>query len=106
MDMNYIGSLANTLNPFVVYGLPALLTLGVILHRARVVTLPRPLVLICWYSVVGLASMWLLFHIIYYTGRNPRDSGLVTIARIIGFAPVYLCAVILLFIYPKKPPSA
>lgn len=65
--------------------------------------LPRALLLIGWYSAVGLAVTWLGFHVLYYLTHNPRDSGLVTIARILGFAPVYVGALIVVFMYPKKP---
>lgn len=106
MNTDSIAALSNTLNPFVVYGFAAFLTLLVVLNRTQLITLPRPLVLICWYIVVGLAVLWLLFHIVYFFTHNPRDAGLVAIALALSFTPVYLCALILLFMYPKKRPPA
>jgi hypothetical protein len=106
MSMNDIGALMSKLNVFVVYGLAAGLTLLVIVHRVRLVRLPRALVLGCWYAVVAMAFSWLGFHVVYLLSHNPRDSGLAAIARILAFVPIYVCALIVLFMYPKKQLSA
>jgi small neutral amino acid transporter SnatA (MarC family) len=92
------------LNPFVIYGFAVFLTLLVILRRTRPLALPRPLALISWYTVLALAVSWLVFHIAYFLNHDPRDVGLAVIGRILGFTPVYVCALIVLFMYPRKTP--
>jgi hypothetical protein len=106
MNMDSIRAHLNELNAFVIYGFAAFFTLLVILNRSRQITLPRPLVLIGWYTVVMLAVSWLLFHLIYFFTHSPRDGGLVLIAGTLSFIPVYVCALIVLFMYPKKTTDA
>jgi len=105
VNMESIGALTSSLNPFVVYGFAVFLTLLVILNRARLVILPRPLVLVSWYTVVVLAVSWLLFHGVYIFTHDAGRSRLVSFALILSFSPVYVCALIVLFMYPRKPPS-
>ena len=106
MSMNDIGALIGKLNVFVVYGLAVVLTALVSVHRLGLARLPRALVLGCWYAVVAMAFSWLAFHVAYFLTHNPRDSGLAAIARMLSFVPVYVCALIVLFMYPKKQLSA
>ncbi|VXC63702.1 membrane hypothetical protein [Massilia sp. 9I] len=102
VNMNSIGALTSKLDIFYVYGFTAFLTLLVILHKLRLVVLPRPLILFSWYGVVGLAASWLAFHSLYFFSHHEGASRLVTYALIFSFIPVYICALVLLFIYPKK----
>ena len=104
MNIDSIGKYIWQLDPFLVYGFAIFLTLLVISNRTRLVTLPRPLVLFSWYAVIAIAVSWLLFHFVYLLSHDSRDVGLAVIARILQFSPVYLCALIVLFMYPKKIP--
>ena len=100
--MDFIGGLSNTLNPFVIYSVSALLTLLVILDRRKKIALPRIIILVSWYLVITIAVLWLLFHIAYMLKHEDGASRLVAYSLIFSFLPVYICAGILLFIYPRR----
>lgn len=106
MKIDSIEAFIYALNPFFIYGLTILLTLVVVLNRLRVVKLPRSLVVLSWYAVVVLALSWLLFHVVSLLNSGSQIVGLASIARMLQFVPIYICAVIVLFMYPKKKRTA
>lgn len=100
--MSSVEEFIYAVNPYTVYGFTILLTLLVILNRTPILTLPRSLVMVSWYSVVTLALSWLFFHIASLFNSQSQIVGLAVVARMLQFVPVYVCALIVLFMYPKK----
>lgn len=90
------------INPFLIYGFIILLTLVVVSNKMRLIMLPRLVVTISWFVVIGFALSWLLFHVFALLGTHSQITGLAVIARILQYIPVYICAAVVLFMYPKK----
>lgn len=86
----------------VVYGVVAVLTLLVILRKARLIKLPRQFALVTWYAVIVIGLSWLLFFSVYMFLHHDGSSRLAGLAYILSFTPVYICGLVLLFAYPKK----
>jgi len=64
----------------VVYGVVAVLTLLVILRKARLIKLPRPFALVTWYAVIVIGSSWLLFFSVYMFLHHDGPSRLAALA--------------------------
>lgn len=99
-----IAYLLGSLNIYLIYGTAAALTVVPILYRTGLLRVPRLVALACWYAVILMALSWLAFHAAYFATHDPRDSGLGTLARTLAFVPVYVCALVTAFAYPKKRP--
>lgn len=102
MTLDDIASILGSLNIYLIYGAAAVLTVILILNRLDVLMVPRQVALICWYGIILMALSWLAFHAAYYATHDPRDSGLATLAGVLAFVPVYVCALIAAFVYPKN----
>ena len=105
MTLDDIAYMLGSLNIYIIYGTAAALTVVPILYRTGLLRVPRPLALVCWYAVILMAVSWLAFHAAYFATHDPRDSGLGTLARTLAFVPVYACALIVAFAYPRKRPQ-
>ena len=104
MTLDDIAHMVWSLNVYFIYGVAAVLTVMLILYRIGLLRVPRSVALACWYAVILMALSWLAFHAAYFATHNPRDSGLATLARTLSFVPVYVCALVSAFAYPKKRP--
>lgn len=99
-----IAYLLGSLNIYLIYGMAAALTVVPILYRTGLLQVPRLVALACWYAVIVIALSWLAFHAAYFATHDPRDAGLATLVRTLAFVPVYSCALIAAFVYPRKRP--
>lgn len=102
MKFNAISRILMELNLSVVYTIAVALTLIVVLHRTGVFIVPRAMALLSWYLVLFAAACWAFFHIIYLLAGDARDIGLASVVQLLTFVPVYVCALIVVFMYPKK----
>ena len=102
MTFEDLADMLGSVNIYVLYGVPAALTVGLILYRNGLLRMPRLLALAVWYAIIVTALFWLVFHMVYFATHNPRDSGMATLANILSFIPVYVCALIAAFVYPRK----
>ena len=103
MNNNLARAVVDLINQPIVYGLAVLMTLLVIGYRYRWISLPRTVALLNWSAVVGLAIGWPLFYVLCVLEGDIRDIDLVSIVVMLTFLPVYVCALVLLFFYPRKP---
>lgn len=102
MTFDDITRMMGSLNIYLIYGTAAALTVVLTLYRIGVLQVPRWVALLCLYSIILMALLWLAFWVSYSAAHDPRDSGLATLARVLSFLPVYGCAQISAFVYPKK----
>lgn len=102
MTLDEIADMLGSLNIYLIYGTAAALTVVLILYRIGVLGVPHGLATACWYGVIPMVLLWLAVWAAYFAAHDPRDSGLATLARILSFLPVYVCALIAAFVYPRK----
>lgn len=102
MTFDDITRMMGSWNIYLIYGAAVALTVVLTFYRIGVLRVPRWVALVCWYTVILMALLWLAFWAAYFAAHDPRNSGLATLARVLSFLPVYVCALIAAFVYPKK----
>lgn len=104
MTNDALSAVLGMVNLPVVYACAVALSLLVIGRKYRLLNVPRSVALASWYVVVGAACSWLLFHVLYLLTGDGRDIGLASLVHVLTFVPVYACALVLTFFYPRKRP--
>ena len=102
MKNNIVHAVMNLTNLPMVYGCAVLMTLLVIGYRYRWISVPRPVALLSWLAVVGIAVGLPLYYLLYILDSDAAGDNFFSIVQMLSFLPVYLCALVLLFFYPKK----
>lgn len=94
------------MNPFICFAIAIVMTVVVLMHKLKRFHVSRLLALFCWYFLVIFSVSWLLFHVVDMFTQKENLASVVSYAYIISYTPVYLCAVVAAFMYPKKSVSS
>jgi hypothetical protein len=89
------------MNPLLYMVIAIVLTLVVVFRRIDRFGISRSIARACWYVLVLFSVSWLAFHVIDLFSQRDRQSGLTSVVYLISFSPVFLCAIIVTFMYPK-----
>lgn len=89
------------MNPIWYMVLAIALTLVIVFRKMDRFGISRSIALACWYVLVLFSLSWLAFHVVDLFSQKDRQSGLTSVVYLISFLPVFLCAIIVSFMYPK-----
>jgi hypothetical protein len=107
MTYEAIIGVMSRMNPILFMVLAIALALVVVFRRIDRFGISRSVALACWYVLVLFSLSWLAFHVIDLFSQKDRQSGLTSVVYLISFSPVFLCAIIVAFMYPKaRAPGA
>lgn len=79
-----------------------LLTGIVIAYRYLKINLPLIIPLSIWYLVVSMAVLIFAFLIVNFYSTGPGLDRLASIPLLLATSPLFVCFLILVFIYPRK----
>ena len=90
------------MNPFVCLAVAVVLMLVVIFRRIDRFGIPRSLALVCWYILVIFSLAWIVFHAVDMFSQGDYLGGVTSVVLLISYSPVYICAIVAAFMYPKS----
>jgi amino acid permease len=101
MTYEAIIGVMSRMNPILYMVLAISLTLVIVFRKRDRFGISRSIALACWYVLVLFSLLWLAFHVVDLFSQRDRQSGLTSVVYLISFLPVFLCAIIAAFMYPK-----